>query len=164
MKFPVSCLFFVAAIVLSGFSPTAAGQSARVLVVDEHELFSTSEESFLRHNLATGALAITFIDGQRLTFELDPSPYSAPPGLAASLTVHPGGAYAGRDGVPGSQLLGGGPCSSQANALTAAIALVEAACSGDGAGTSPCHSAMDAYAEASIAYFQCMHQYYEQIK
>ncbi len=139
--------------------PVVSAQSSQLIALDSEEIIATTDKMLLRHDLISGELTISFMNGERSKFNLPPQVLPEQTLLDPVLQFHTGGPFYGQrqDGE-----LQATPCASEANTLASAINAVEAAC-GDNPGSSACGSALDFYQTASTAYANCIFRHYEQM-
>ncbi len=129
----------------------ALAQSSQFFAMDSDEIIATSENMLLRHDLRTGHLAITFMDGHRVEFNLQPSKLPDQELSTPVLNFHSGGPYYGREQDGQIQ----GNCTAEANTLQSAINGVQSACGND-SGSDTCTDAISFYQSASAAYTLCI--------
>lgn len=131
---------------------SASAQSSQFLALDSDEIIATSENMLLRHDLRSGHLAITFVNGKRLEFNLEPLTQPEWELPAPVLDFHAGGPYYGQGRDDRTQ---GSACDAEANTLQSAINGVQSACGNNNEGQA-CAAAVEFYQSASDAYTACV--------
>jgi len=167
MRFP-SFLFLSAVLLVAGPAIAAA---ETIVFMDDGVLYGVSGSSVLKSDFSTGKHAISYSDGSEVSWQSERQSQSAHQSFDAGVEwigvkvdvrefLKPEGSKL--DPFADASLQSA--CSAQANALIAAIQAVEAACSGDGAGSQECADASIYYDSASYAYTRCIQRNFEKEK
>lgn len=163
---------FLSAVVLVACPAVASAET--VVFLDDGVLYGVSGSSVLKSDLSTGERTITFLDGSELTWQSwqsDRQSQSAdqnfPAGvqwIGVKVDVREFLKPEGSKLDPFADASIQAACSSESNALVAAIQGVQAACSGDNDESDECISAMNFYDSAESAYNRCIRRNFENIK
>jgi hypothetical protein len=163
---------FLSAVVLAAGSSIALAETT--VFVDDGVLYGLSDSSVFKSDLSTGERTVTFSDGGEMKWQsLQPSGQGhsglqhIPDGVVwieARSDVWEFPKSEGMQADPAADASLQGACSSQANALAAAIQGVQAACSGGNEESGACISAIDFYDAAEMTYNACIRREFEEIK